>query len=199
MGEHMIKEFSDNYFKELTKILESLSLDKFEKIVNMLMDAHGGGAQIFVMGNGGSASTASHFACDINKGVSSGIDKKFKVICLNDSIPTILAYANNGTYSDIFVEQLKNFLTPEDVVIGFSTSGNSENVIKAVRHANECKAESIAFTGFDGGKLAGIAGISLVVPSRDVQKIEDTHLILMHVIMQILNRKLNGKGTTAII
>ena len=114
----MISEFTLSYFSGIKEALDCLSLDQLEEIVNLLLGAYKTRNQIFIMGNGGSAATASHFACDINKGVSFDFKKKFKVICLNDNIPTILAYANDNSYDDIFVEQLKNFLRLNDVVIG---------------------------------------------------------------------------------
>ena len=188
----MIKDFALKYLAELEKVIETIPLDRFEEILNIMLGAYEGEHSIFTMGNGGSGSTASHFACDINKGVSFGFEKRFRVICLNDNIPTMLAYANDNSYEDIFVEQLKNFLKPDDVVIGISGSGHSKNVIKAVQYANENGAISVAFTGFDGGKLAKMAKISIVIPASDMQKVEDTHLILTHMIMQILYKKLKG-------
>ncbi len=168
-------------------------MDKFEEILNIMLDAYEGEHSIFTMGNGGSGSTASHFACDINKGVSFGFEKRFRVICLNDNIPTMLAYANDNSYEHIFFEQLKNFLKPDDVVIGISGSGHSKNVIKAVQYANENGAISLAFIGFDVGKLAKMAKISIVIPVNDMQKVEDTHIILTHMIMQILYEKLKRR------
>lgn len=187
----MIKEFSLDYLNEIKNVLNDLPLEKFEEIVNLILNVYAEEHQIFIMGNGGSGSTASHFACDINKGVCFGLNKRFKVICLNDNIPTMLAYANDVSYADIFVEQLKNFLKPNDLVIGISASGNSENVLRAIRYANENGAETIGLTGFDGGKLATLAHTSLVVPANDMQKVEDVHLILTHMLMQIAHKKLN--------
>lgn len=186
----MIKNFAENYFKEMKRIFDELPLEKLEKVIEVLCGTHENESQIFIMGNGGSGSTASHFACDVNKGVSYGLKKRFRVISLNDNIPTILAYANDKSYDDIFVEQLANFLKPGDAVIGISGSGNSANVIKALQYANENLATSIAFTGFDGGKLSEAASISIIVPAHDMQKVEDLHLILVHMIMQSLHKKL---------
>ena len=142
------------------------------------------------MGNGGSGATASHFACDMNKEVSSGLDKRIQVICLNDNIPIISAYANDLSYDNIFTEQLKNFLKPNDVVIGISVSGNSRNVIKAIQYANDHSAITVGFTGFDGSQVAKIAKIPIVIAANDMQKVEDIHLILFHMIMQILQKKM---------
>jgi D-sedoheptulose 7-phosphate isomerase len=175
----------DEYLTELKGVIDALSRDKFHEIIDLLIDAWERERQIFVIGNGGSASTASHFACDINKGVSLGLEKRFKMICLNDNIPTMLAYANDLSYDDVFVEQLKNFITPDDLVVGFSGSGNSTNVLKAVDYANGIGARTIGITGFQGGELGQLASTALVVPSNDMQKIEDLHMIIVHMIMQI--------------
>jgi len=188
----LIKEFTVQYLDDLQDTLRNIDLGNVERIVNAILTAYEKDRQIFIMGNGGSGSTASHFACDINKGVSFGLVKRFKVISLSDNIPTMLAYANDSSYDDIFVEQLKNFLNPGDVVIGISGSGNSINVIRAIQYANERGNDTIAFTGFDGGEIAKISKTSFVVPVNDMQKVEDGHLILAHVIMQILEKKLRS-------
>lgn len=178
--------FAKTYLEEEKEVLDNLPLTNLEEVVELLQTACQGENGIFVMGNGGSGSTASHFACDINKGVSFGLEKRFRVICLNDNVPTMLAYANDLSYDDVFVEQLKNFLRSGDVVVGISGSGNSRNVVKAIEYANANGATSVAFTGFDGGQLGRIAKISIVVPANDMQIVEDVHLILTHMIMRIL-------------
>ena len=188
-----LKEFVHDYFQELSMAARNISSENFDLVVDTLLGAYKRGCSIFVMGNGGSASTASHFSCDINKGVSLGLAKRFRMICLNDNIPTMLAYANDNAYEDIFVEQLKNFLEPGDVVIGISGSGNSGNVIKAIQYANGRDATTISFTGFDGGKLAKIARVSMVIPVNDMQKVEDIHLILTHILMQFLHKSLSAE------
>jgi D-sedoheptulose 7-phosphate isomerase len=186
----MVRDFSQNYLSELTGAINHLPLERFAEIVDSISIAYERNQQIFTFGNGGSSSTASHFACDLNKGASLDLEKRFKVICLNDNLPTMLAYANDKSYEDIFVEQLKNFLKPDDIVLGISGSGNSRNVVKAIQYANENNAKSIALTGFDGGELAKIAKVSIVVPANDIQKVEDIHLILVHMVMQVLYYKL---------
>lgn len=190
----MIIDFSKNYLSELIEAIDHLPLERFEEVVNAILKAYEQKRQILIFGNGGSASTASHFAGDLNKGASSGLGKRFKVICLNDNLPAMLAYANDSSYEDIFVEQLKNFLTAGDVVIGISASGNSQNVIKAVRYGNQNEAESIAFTAFGGGELAKIAKISIIAPTNCVQHAEDIHLILTHMIMQSCRKVFKAKG-----
>ena len=178
------RKLSIEYLEELKGLLDAFPHDRFEEIASAILSAYNDERHIFVMGNGGSGSTASHFACDINKGCCADIKKKFKVICLNDNVPTMLAYANDLSYEKVFVEQLKNFLKPGDVVIGISGSGNSENVIQAVLYAKENQGKTIGFTGFDGGRLAQLVDIPLIASINDMQKVEDVHMIVVHMIMQ---------------
>jgi D-sedoheptulose 7-phosphate isomerase len=175
-----------SYFKDLKDTLDCIDLDDFHDINTLIFHAYEKGKKIFTMGNGGSGSTASHFVCDLNKGVNVDRRKKFKAICLNDNLATLMAYANDVSYSDVFCEPLKNFMRKGDVVIGFSGSGNSENILKAVEYGNTNGAVTVGFSGFDGGKLSRIAKFSLVVAVNDMQKCEDIHLILSHLIMQTM-------------
>jgi D-sedoheptulose 7-phosphate isomerase len=176
------------YFNDLSKIFTTVKPSDFEQLVEELNAAYERHAHIFICGNGGSASTASHFACDINKGVSHGKDKRFKVICLNDNIPTMLAYANDVSYEEVFVEQLKNFMVKDDLVIGISGSGGSKNVLKAIEYANNHGGKSFGICGYGGGKLNQLAKKSLVIHCNDMQKVEDLHLIVLHCAMQHLSR-----------
>jgi len=189
----MVEDVLRDYLPALKRAIDGLAMDRLSVVVEKMLAAYDKQRQIFVFGNGGSGSTASHLACDINKGVSLGLTKRFKLICLNDNVPTILAYANDVSYEDVFVEQLKNLLNPGDLVIGISGSGNSRNVIKAIRYCNEHGAESVALTGFDGGKLAQLADISLIAPADDMQMVEDIHLIVCHMIMQMLCNRLGNR------
>jgi D-sedoheptulose 7-phosphate isomerase len=184
-----IEIFSKEYFKELINLINIINIDEIKSFTNEIENTYMNGQNIFVMGNGGSASTASHFACDINKGVSLGLKKKFKVLCLNDNIPIMLAYGNDISYESIFVEQLKNYLIKDDLVIGISGSGNSKNVLNAIEYANETGAKTFGIIGCDGGKLKNIAKKSLIVNSYDMQKIEDCHMILTHLTMQYFSKK----------
>ena len=185
------KEFVRQYLNSLNGLLDAFDTEAFDRIVNSILDAYSDETAIFIMGNGGSASTASHFACDINKGCCLNLDKKFKVICLNDNIPTLLAYANDLDYASVFVEQLKNFFHSGDVVIGISGSGNSENVIRAIRYANENGGKTVGLTGYSGGKLGQLVDIAYVAASDDMQKIEDVHMIIVHMIMQAVQGALH--------
>ncbi len=190
-----IYDFAEDYLEELNFLIRNFDKKNFETIVSRILDAYSLERHIFVMGNGGSASTASHFACDINKGCCLELEKKFKMICLNDSIPTLLALANDLSYDDVFVEQMKNFFVPGDLVIGISGSGNSPNVLKAIEYAKKHNGITIGITGFSGGRLADVADIVWIAAVNDMQKIEDMHMIVVHMIMQIIRKKLNdSKG-----
>ena len=186
------RKFSLDYLNRLKELLDMFQHDRFDEIGKALLSAYDRDNQIFIMGNGGSGSTASHFACDLNKGSCFNLEKKFKVICLNDNMPTMLAYANDLSYSKVFVEQLRNFLQPGDVVIGVSASGNSENVLQALSFAKEKGAETIGLTGFDGGRLAQIVDIPLVVKIDDMQKVEDVHMVVVHMLMQYFCKTLQS-------
>ena len=140
------------------------------------------------MGNGSSAATSSHFACDFNKGLSYQKDKKFKVICLNDNIPAMLAWANDDGYEDIFAEQLKNFLNKDDIVIALSASGNSKNIIKAVKYANEKGAITVGLSGFCSGELKKIAKHNICANINNIQISEDIHFIICHLVYSVLEK-----------
>ena len=183
----------DEYFGRLKTTIDNLDRKEIDKLLEILLDAYAREASIYIFGNGGSASTASHFACDMNKGVSYGLDKKFRVIPLTDNMATILAYSNDVSYDDIFVEQLKNFLREGDVVIGISGSGNSENVLRAIALANSRGNTSVGLTGFNGGKLTRIATHSVNANIDDMQVSEDIHLILSHLSMSLLQEVLGDK------
>lgn len=193
----MIQEWLERYREELKQALDTVPAEEFEELVHLLEQAYEEGRQVFLMGNGGSGATASHVACDLNKGVSYGLEKRFRVLCLNDNVPTTLAYANDVSYEEVFVEPLRNFLRPGDLVIGLSGSGNSRNVLKAIEYANQQGAHTVGLTGFNGGRLAGLVHTPLTVRVDDMQKAEDIHLILFHVVMQVLCVRLRPVLATA--
>jgi len=181
----MIRErLVEQYLGGLKAILDRFDVVTFNRIVDSILSAYARERTIFTMGNGGSAATASHFAADINKGCCFDLEKKFKMICLNDNLPTLLALANDVSFDAVFVEPLKNFFKPGDLVIGISGSGNSRNVLNAVAHAHANGGKTIGLTGFSGGKLAPMVDIAYIVDIDDMQKIEDLHMILVHMIMQ---------------
>lgn len=174
------------YLRLFGKKLGDLNTKDINKIANVLVSAYDNGNTIFTMGNGGSGSTASHIVCDFNQGASANVVKKFKVMCLNDNMPSISAIANDISYDAIFKEQLKNFLQPGDVVIAISVSGNSQNVIQAVEYANKHGAVTIGLCGFDGGRLKKAAHYSIHVKVNDMKVAEDIHSIVSHILMKIL-------------
>ncbi len=186
-----ISEFATGYLSGLSALIETFDTHGFERIVEKILDAYHGDHRIFVMGNGGSGATASHFTCDINKGCCMDLSRKFKMICLNDNLPTLLALANDVSYEAVFVEQLKNFFQPGDLVIGISGSGNSPNVLRAIEYAGAHQGATIGLSGFSGGKLAERVDIAWVAPVDDMQKIEDMHMIVVHMIMQAVHKQLH--------
>ncbi len=188
----MPQTFLKGYLEELGRVLEHIRPEEFEDFVGELLGALDRGSFIFVCGNGGSGATASHFAADLNKGVSYGQSRRFKVISLNDNLPTITAYANDISYEEIFVEQLKNFLSPDDLVIAISGSGNSRNVLKAVEYANARGCRTFGISGYGGGLLKRTCRKSLSLDSRDMQKVEDAHVVLIHCVMQYLRNRTAG-------
>lgn len=181
-----MKEQIELYFDKLINTIQNINKDEIEQCLKILLKAYQEEKQIFICGNGGSASTASHFACDINKGVSYGLNKRFKVIPLTDNLATITAYTNDVNYDIVFVEQLKNFYSKGDILIGISGSGNSKNVLNAIEYVNENDGITIGWTGYDGGKLKQVAQYSINANINDMQISEDVHMIIVHIIMQNL-------------
>lgn len=184
--------FAAQYVTRLKKVMDAFDFKSFEKIVQLILKAYHDEHHIFIMGNGGSGATASHLACDINKGCCTDLDKKFKMICLNDNMPTILALANDISYEAVFDEQLKNFFVEGDLVIGISGSGNSENVLRAIRYAAANNGATIGWSGFGGGKLAAAVDLPFVVKSDDMQQVEDAHMMIAHMIMQSVYAELHS-------
>ncbi|CAB5115430.1 Sugar-phosphate isomerase [Olavius algarvensis associated proteobacterium Delta 3] len=185
-----MNSFSEKYLNGLYSVLNEFPHENFDKMIQEIMTSYKEEKNIFVMGNGGSGSTASHWTCDINKGCCLHLEKKFKMICLNDNIPTMMAYANDVTYDDIFVEPMKNFFQPDDLVIGISGSGNSMNVLKAIDYANNNNGRTIGLCGYEGGKLHDMVDIPLLARVNDMQKVEDVHMIIVHISMQAISREL---------
>ena len=174
------------YFEREKATLDAISKEDLNTLMNVLVDAKDAGKTIFVMGNGGSAATASHYVCDFNKGISYGKEKMFKFICLNDNVPTMMAYANDLSYADVFVGPLKNFMHAGDIVIGISGSGNSENVVRAIQYANENGGVTVGLTGYSGGRIKQLSKYNVHVPIDDMQITEDLHMVLDHCMMKIL-------------
>ncbi len=179
-----------NYINGLNDCLKELSQQDIEGIANIIFDAYKKGKQIFIMGNGGSASTASHFARDLRIGAAVSGNPRVLATSLTDNIALITALANDIDYSSVFEEQLIGQLKEGDVVIAISASGNSPNVLKATEFAQSQGAKTVALTGFGGGKLKGLAHKSLVLSSKDYGVVEDIHMSLAHIISYLVKERI---------
>jgi D-sedoheptulose 7-phosphate isomerase len=180
------------YFNRVSDTLKHLDIDSITNLVDLLLKAREGEKTVFIFGNGGSAATASHVTGDFLKGISYGLEKRFRVQCLNDNIAGMMAISNDLTYEEIFIEQLKVFLRKEDIVIGISGSGNSVNVVKAFEYARSKGAITVAFCGFKGGRIKEIADHLIHVPIHDMEITEDIHTIIFHSIKQAMMKELKG-------
>jgi D-sedoheptulose 7-phosphate isomerase len=173
-------QFAQDYRTKLLDVIGGVDLETVGRVIDLLKEARDKQRHVFTCGNGGSASTASHFVTDMVKGASYNRDARFRIMALTDSLPTITAYSNDVSYDCIFTEQLKNFAQPDDILIAISGSGNSPNVVKAVEYANSVGCKTIALTGRDGGKLGSLANIEVRVQTPHMGRIEDAHLIVCH-------------------
>lgn len=186
-------EHFSSYFEKVTETLGKVDIKPINKFIDKIYECYNKGNTVYIFGNGGSAATASHVAGDFMKGISYGLEKRFKVVCLNDNIPAITSISNDLTYDEVFYEQLKTYLTKDDVVVGISGSGNSVNVIKALNYAKELGSTIAGFCGYKGGKLRELTDILIYAPVSDMEITEDIHIIIFHAIKQLLNKKLKGK------
>lgn len=186
------KEFATDYLTNLKKNIDEIDLRDIDKIIGIILNAHNKNKQIFILGNGGSAATSSHFATDLGKGTvkdfSDKSEKRMKVISLTDNIPLITAYGNDLNFDDIFAEQLNNLVCEGDIVIGISASGNSENVIKAIQLATNKKAITIGLCGFSGGKLKKISDYCIYIKNDHYGIVEDVHLTIAHLISYYIKK-----------
>lgn len=174
--------FADSYRTELQKTIGSIDTAKVAEAISWMREARDQGRHIFVCGNGGSASTASHFVTDMLKGASYNRPVRFRILALTDSLSTITAYSNDVCYDCVFTEQLRNFAQPGDILMAISGSGNSPNVVDAARAAKELGCKVIALTGRNGGKLGPAADLDINVPEPHMGRIEDAHMIVCHMI-----------------
>src|ERR1035438_4683434 len=178
----MPMSFPERYKSDVVNAIETIDLEKVGQAIDIFSRAREEGRRIFVCGNGGSASTASHFACDMVKGASFNRPARFRIMALTDSLPTLTAYSNDVHYECVFVEQLKNFAEPGDVVMAISGSGNSPNVLRAVEYGTSIGCHTIALTGRDGGKLGPLAELNIQVSHPHMGRIEDGHMVVTHMI-----------------
>ncbi|OOM76626.1 SIS domain-containing protein [Clostridium sp. BL-8] len=179
-----MKNFLKEYADKESQLITNLSATEFQKAIDILNDAYKKGKQIFIVGNGGSASTANHFVCDLGKnGVQKKGQRRFRIISLSDNTEKITAFGNDVAFEEIFSEQLENLMNDGDVLIVLSASGNSPNLIKACEFAEKKNAKIIGLTGFDGGKVMNFAHSNLIVQAESYEQIEDVHLMILHMIV----------------
>ncbi len=182
----MIKELAKAYLDELKKDLDNMPLEKIEQLIRMLKEVQDNNGHIYIIGNGGSASLASHMACDLSKGTLKRYyndgEQRLKVVSLVDNVALLTALANDLSYEEIFVQQLKSLLKPEDILIIITGSGNSKNLIRAAQFAKERKAKIFGILGFDGGELIHLVDDYIHLPIHNYGRIEDCHLVLNHII-----------------
>jgi len=194
---------SDDYLKEVSKIAMNIDRKAVDEAIGILYDAWKHDQQIFIVGNGGSASTATHFACDLNKWVSDEAERKFRAFSLVDNIPLMSALTNDNGWSDVYYEQLRNFLRKGDVVVAISVHGGSgsdkagpwsQNLLKAVRYAKDNGAKVVGLTGFDGGILKTAADACIVVPADSTPHVEGMHLVVTHLMGEQLRAMISSKA-----
>jgi D-sedoheptulose 7-phosphate isomerase len=183
---------AESYFSVLSRSLSALPWATIDRIASILYGAYKNGKTIFLFGNGGSASLASHFACDLSKGtvIPGSEGKRVRAIALTDNIPSLTAWANDSCYDDIFSEPLRNLVQSGDIAFGISCSGNSRNVLKALKVACEHGATTVGLGGFQGGKMKELCDDFLIVPSENMQIIEDLHLCATHCLFTLVRNRI---------
>jgi D-sedoheptulose 7-phosphate isomerase len=191
MSEGMLHTFVEDYFERLRRLIDKMPVERIEAIGEILLDAYRHDKQVFVVGNGGSAATASHMACDLGKNTIRPNLRRFRITSLTDNVPLLTALANDGGYGHVFSEQLMNLIRPGDVLIALSGSGRSPNILEAIRYARSQSATVVALLGFDGGEAVELADEYVLVPSDDYGLIEDMHMILDHVLTGYFKRRLH--------
>lgn len=186
----MIREYAKNYLKNLKETIDEISLDELQDVTDAIEAAYRQGKQIFIFGNGGSASTASHFACDLGKGTAIKGKPRFKVMSLNDNVALMTAIGNDLGFEALFAEQLENLLQEGDVVILISGSGKSENLLRAARLANSKGAITIGLLGFGGGDLKKLVKKHITLRCNQYELVEPVHIVLEHLISLYFRKKI---------
>lgn len=184
---------AEAYLQQLSRLIHRLPYQAIEEIVRALLQAFDEERTVFVFGNGGSAASASHMMCDMNKGTAEEAQgKRPKVMALTDNVPLLTAWANDSGYERVFSEQLKNFMRSRDVALAISASGNSPNVLLALQTARETGAVTLGVTGYQGGRMKPLCDICAVVPSDNMQMIEDMHHAILHSIFTVVRKRLRA-------
>lgn len=188
---------ASDYLGTVRDVLGKIDVVDIERLVGVLAWAQNAGRAIFLFGNGGSAALASHMACDLGKGLSTVTPTRPRVLSLTDNIPLLTAWANDSSYEYVFSEQLQSFVQPGDVAFAISGSGNSPNVLHALRTARKARAVTVGLTGFQGGKMKDLCDACIVVPSNNMQIIEDLHVMAAHAIFTALYARLQQQKAMA--
>jgi D-sedoheptulose 7-phosphate isomerase len=170
------------YLDEVSALVAELPAERIGAVVDRLLTAYDAGKQLLLLGNGGSAATASHLMNDFQKCIYLAGGKPFRALALTDSVSLLTAWANDTAYDNVFAEQVRTWARPGDILIAISGSGNSPNVLQAVRVARECGAWTLGLAGFQGGKLKDLVDECLVVPCDNMQRIEDVHMVVGHLL-----------------
>lgn len=186
------KEIIQDYLKRHNAAVAALDPDSLVALTEAMLKTYEHEGMIYIFGNGGSAATASHIVGDYIKGASFGLEKRFRMMCFSDNSSAMMAIANDISYDDVFVEQLKNFIGPNDLAVGISGSGNSTNVVKALEYAKNRGVRTAALCGFSGGKIKAIADVVVHSAIQDMEIAEDIHLTVFHAVKQALIRRLQG-------
>jgi D-sedoheptulose 7-phosphate isomerase len=187
-----VTDFVANYVQRLKYAIDAIPLEPLQAMGEILYRAYRHNKQVFIIGNGGSAATASHMACDLGKNTMSGHRPRFRVLSLNDNVPLLSALANDLGYEHVFAEQLKNLIRPGDVLISITASGNSPNILKAMECARSRAATNIALLGFDGGRALELADENVLVPVHDYGVVEDMHMVFDHILTEYFRARLEA-------
>jgi len=197
---------TDEYLSEVSKIASDLNRGDIDRAISILYDAWKGDRQVFVIGNGGSASTATHFACDLNKWVSDEAERKFRAFALVDNIPLMSALTNDNGWGEVYAEQLRNFFRRGDVLVAISVHGGSgsdkagpwsQNLLKAVKYVKDNGGRVVGLSGFDGGVLKTAADACVVVPAESTPHVEGMHAVLAHLMAEQLRTLISAKSKVA--
>jgi len=182
--------YSQAYFRSVGLVLRRLPFGLIDRVTEALWQAYLKGRTVFVFGNGGSAALASHCACDLGKGTAVNGNRRFRVLALTDNVPLLTAWANDARYDDIFAEQLTPFIEKADIALAISGSGNSPNVLNGLHVAKGAGAFTIGLTGFQGGRMKALCDLCVVIPSDNMQVIEDLHVSVNHAIFASLRSRI---------
>jgi D-sedoheptulose 7-phosphate isomerase len=192
----MMNQFFKKYCAELIDTIEKINMEELNALSATLWQAYEQQRKIFIIGNGGSAATATHYVCDFAKGAAVHGEKRMKIISLSDNVSHMTAIANDISYNEVFKEQLVNLLEPNDVLIAISASGNSPNLVQAVDYANSIGAITVGILGFSGGKLKELSNKYIVIDNFNYGQVEDIHLLLGHVLSQYFRKLISENSKT---